>query len=467
MMKRLMVFLAFVWLAVSMSAQDITGQWNGLLSVNGTQLRMVFHVNKTDVGYAVTMDSPDQGAKGIVASSASYENAVFKVALAMGGIQYEGTLTADQKLTGIFKQGAFSLPLTLSREEPVKEKIVRSQDPKEPFPYKCQDVAFVNAEAGVTLAGTLTLPEGAGPFPAVVLISGSGPQDRNEELMDHRPFWVLADYLTRNGIAVLRYDDRGTAKSTGDFSKATTLDLASDVDAAVAFLLSRKDINQKKIGLVGHSEGGIIAPIVAARNKNVRYIVLMAGTGMRGKELLLLQQELIGKASGVSDEKLKKSQASTQKAFDLVLKTTDDQQLNQQLTDFLRNEVANIPPSEKPAGVKEEDLVQQQLVQLTSPWFKYFLRYDPAFVLQKVKCPVFALGGSKDLQVPPRENISIIKSMLEKGGNKKITIREFPGLNHLFQECQTGAPLEYQRIEQTISPQVLSEISAWILKQTN
>jgi uncharacterized protein len=463
LMRRLLFWGIFISLTISAFAQgNITGQWNGLLPVNGMHLRIVFHVAKVDSGYSGTMDSPDQGAKGLAVSSITYEKAVLKIILASADIHYEGTLTADDKLAGVFKQRDVSLPLTLTREKSIEEPIARMQDPKEPYPYSSQDVSFVNGSDSAILAGTLTLPDGSGPFPAVVLISGSGPQDRNEEIMNHRPFLVLADYLTRNGIAVLRYDDRGTAKSTGDFSKATTLDLADDAEAAVSYLLTRQEINKKKIGLVGHSEGGIIAPMVAARNKQVRFIVLMAGTGMRGKELLLLQQKLIGKANGVPEELLKKSQIKNQQVFDILLNTNDDDQL----IAFLKKTVVETPAAEKPLGVKDEDLVQQQLTLLTSPWFKYFLKYDPAPVLVKVKCPVFVLGGSKDLQVPPRENISILKSSLEKGGNKNVTIREFPGLNHLFQECQTGSPKEYQAIEQTLSPQVLREISAWILKQT-
>jgi uncharacterized protein len=465
-MKRPVLFLIFVLMTVSLYAQEVTGQWNGILSVQGTQLSIVFNVMKTETGYTSTMDSPDQGFRGIPVTSTVFENLVLKIEVAMGGIRFEGVLSNDDKLIGEFRQGNLKMPLTLTRNVPEKVIVSRPQDPVEPYPYRSEEVLFVNPGAGVSLAGTLTIPQGEGEYPAVILISGSGPQDRNEELLGHRPFLVLADHLTRNGIAVLRYDDRGIAKSTGEFNKATTLDLATDAEAAVSYLLTRREINKKEIGLIGHSEGGLIASMVAAENKKIRFIVLMAGPGLRGYELLLKQEELLARANNVSEDLLTKSVMANKEAFDLILNTADDQLLVQKLDAYLKQQLAAMPATEKPAGVSDEDLINQQRTQLTSPWFKFFLKYDPASMLQKVKCPVLALNGSKDLQVSPRENLSAIKSNLEKGGNNNVTIREYPSLNHLFQECKTGSPNEYKDIQQTIFPQVLNEISGWILKQT-
>ena len=446
--------------------QEITGQWNGLLKVPGSQLRLVFNVNKTDTGYISTMDSPDQGAKGIQASMTSFQNSVLKIEVAVAGIRYEGALTQDNQIVGEFRQSTFSAPLVLTRTIPVKEKVVRPQDPVEPYPYYSEEVKFTNPKDNAILAGTLTLPAKDGKYPVVVLISGSGPQNRNEELMGHKPFLVLADFLTRNGIGVLRYDDRGTAASTGDFSKATTPILATDVEAAISYLLTRKEIDKKKIGLIGHSEGGIIAPMVAARCKNVHYIVLLAGTGIPGSELLLMQQELIGKASGFTAEKLANNKSINKGAFDILVNATNEESMKKDLKDYMLKVTAEAPANEKPAGVSDEDIVNQQVGQLTSPWFEYFLKYDPSQILQKVKCPVLALNGGKDLQVPPRENLSAIKLNLLKGGNKNVTVREYPNLNHLFQECKTGLPIEYGEIQQTMSPQVLNEIVSWIKNET-
>jgi len=464
-MKRSALFLVFLLTVCNLFGQDINGQWNGLLKVQGTQLRIVFNILKADVGYTATMDSPDQGAKGIKVSSVTFKNPVLKLEVAMAGISYEGTIQPDNRIVGEFRQGTFSCPLILTREVQPKVETVRPQEPQLPYPYYTEEVKFENVKSNILLAGTLSLPKKEGKFPAVILISGSGPQNRNEELMGHKPFLVLADYLTKNGIAVLRYDDRGTAESTGDFSKANTMDLASDVKAAINYLVSRKEIDSKNIGLIGHSEGGIIAPMVAAECKDVHFIVLMAGTGISGSKLLLLQQELIGRSMGFSEEKLLRTKTINSGAFDLVVQSADTTILKRNLYDYLLQCIKDTPASDKSAGVTDEDVANQQIAQLTSPWFRFFLKYNPATVLKKVKCPVLALNGSKDLQVPPRENLSAIKSGLENGGNKNITVREFPNLNHLFQECKTGAPSEYGEIQQTISPQVMNEISNWILRQ--
>ncbi|HEY5499768.1 MAG TPA: alpha/beta fold hydrolase [Bacteroidales bacterium] len=465
-MKKNAMFIVLFLVTCTLFGQAIEGQWNGLLKVQGNQLRLVLTINKTDSGYVATMDSPDQGAKSIPVSNISYEKDVLKIEVASIGMKYEGTLTQDNQLVGEFRQLTFSTPLTLTRTVPVKEKIVRPQEPVEPYPYYTEEVTFANPKDNAVLAGTLSLPNKEGKFPVVVLITGSGPQNRNEELMGHKPFLVLADQLTRNGIAVLRYDDRGTAKSTGDFSKATTPILATDVEAALSFLMTRKEIDKKKIGLLGHSEGGIIAPMVAAESKDVHFIVLLAGTGIQGKELLLLQQELIGRASGLSDEKLARIRSFNTVDFDIIINSTDEASMKNKLEACILTQLKDTPSDEKPAEVSDENMAKYSVSILTTPWFQYFLKYDPSLILKKVKCPVLALNGSKDLQVPPRENLSAIKSNLEKGGNDQVTVREYPNLNHLFQECKTGLPGEYGEIEQTMSPQVLTDITSWILRQT-
>jgi len=465
-MKKNTLFIVLLLVTSNLFGQSVEGQWNGLLKVQGNQLRLIIHVSKTDSGYVATMDSPDQGAKGIPVSNISFEKDVLKIEIASIGMKYEGALTQDNQIVGEFRQLTFSTPLTLTRAVPVKEKIVRPQEPVEPYPYYTEEVTFTNPKDHAVLAGTLSLPNKEGKFPVVVLITGSGAQNRNEELMGHKPFLVLADHFTRNGIAVLRYDDRGTAKSTGDFSKATTPILATDVEAAISYLLTRKEIDKKKIGLLGHSEGGIIAPMVAAESKDVHFIVLLAGTGIRGKELLLLQQELIGRASGVSEDKLAKTRSNNSVDFDIIINSTDEATMKIKLEESILSQLRESPADEKPAEVSDENTAKYSVNILTTPWFQYFLKYDPTLILKKVKCPVLAMNGSKDLQVPPRENLSAIKSNLEKGGNDQVTVREYPNLNHLFQECKTGLPAEYGEIEQTISPQVLTDISSWIRRQT-
>jgi len=460
-MKKFTICILAVLMVSSVVGQDITGQWNGLLNIQGMKLRLVFHITKTDQGYSSTMDSPDQGAKGIPMSSTVFENPKLILKLDAGGIEYTGELK-EELITGTFKQSGMSFPMDLKREAIEKPVVKRPQEPKKPYPYDSEEVTFENKTAGVKLAGTLTLPGKEGKYPVVVLITGSGPQNRDEELMGHKPFLVLADHLTRNGIAVLRYDDRGTAQSTGDFSKATSVDLASDVEAAIGYLKSRKDIDKKNIGLMGHSEGGIIAPMVASKSKDVSFIVLLAGTGIPGDQLLLLQQELIGRASGMPESDLLKNREINKGCFDIIVKSSDQDQMKADLTVYLKNTINEFPADQRPAGMSDDDLIKMLLNQIASPWMLYFIKYDPAPALQKVKCPVLALNGEKDLQVPPGENLAAIGKALETGRNKKVTIKEMPGLNHLFQECTIGSPDEYAMIEQTMSPAALDVVAKWI-----
>lgn len=463
MKKILLIFIA-TFLSLSIYSQNITGQWNGLLKVQGVQLRLVFHVTQTETGYSAIMDSPDQGANGIPVQTTSFENSIVKFELPNLMIAYEGTFEGNA-IKGNFKQGGMSFPLDLAREEQEKEVLIRPQEPKEPFPYYSEEVKFKNTKDGIVLAGTLTLPEKEGKFPAVILISGSGPQNRNEELLGHKPFLVLADHLTKNGIAVLRFDDRGTAESEGDFKTATSFDFAQDVEAALLYLRTRKEINKKKIGLIGHSEGGIIAPMLAAKSKQVDFIVLMAGTGISGDKLLLAQQELIGRASGLSEEALAKIKASNKGAFDIISASDNLETIKAELKAYLKQSLKESGASALPNGTTEDEFISRQIDQLTSPWMLNFLKYDPAPILVKVKCPVLALNGSKDLQVPADLNLTAIEQALKKGKNKRFEIKELPNLNHLFQECETGAPSEYAKIEQTISPSALSAISDWIVKR--
>jgi len=464
-MKKLTIILLTVLIGFTAFGQDITGKWNGILKVQGTQLRLVFNISQTDNAYNATMDSPDQGAFGIPVTSVSYENSILKLEILTAGIQYEGILEKGNTVVGTFKQRGQSFPLNLTKGKVETEKPIRPQEPTKPYPYYSEEVKFENTKDKIVLAGTLTLPEKDGNFPAVILITGSGPQNRDEELFGHKPFLVLADHLTKNGIAVLRFDDRGTAKSTGDFKTATSLDFARDVESAVKYLKSRKEINKKQIGLIGHSEGGIIAPMVAVESKDISFIVLLAGTGIRGDKLLLLQQELIGDASGISDSDLQKVKLINKGAFDIILNSDNHESLGTELTNYIKQALKDNSESEKPAGMSDDDFVKLQVNQLMSPWMNYFIKYDPALVLGKVKCPVLAINGEKDLQVPAKINLEAISKALKKGGNKKVTTKELSGLNHLFQECKTGLPAEYVTIEQTFSPIALAEILDWILKQ--
>ena len=464
-MRTISILLITLFISITTTAQDITGKWNGVLKVQGTQLRLVFNVTKSENTFTSTMDSPDQGANGIPVTKTTFENSKIKFEVANARIEYDGELK-DNEIIGTFKQGGQEFPMNLSRKAIEKETIKRPQEPSKPYSYYSEDVTFQNPKANISLAGTLTLPKKEGVFPVVILITGSGPQNRDEELLGHKPFLVISDYLTKNGIAVLRYDDRGVGQSKGDFKTATTADFATDVESAITYLKTRKEINKKQIGLVGHSEGGLIAPMVASKSKDVSFIVLLAGTGIQGDKLLLLQQDLIAKANGASELDIKKSIQANANLFEMVVQSNDNQKLKADLTNKINEILKNDNSSEIPKGMTKDQYIALQVDQITSPWMEYFMKYNPVPALEKVKCAVLAVNGEKDLQVPPKENLSAIKNALAKGGNKNVTTIEFPNLNHLFQECKTGSPNEYASIEQTFSPKALAEITKWIKTQT-
>jgi len=341
----------------------------------------------------------------------------------------------------------------------------RPQVPSKPYSYHSEDVTFPNPEEDITLAGTLTLPSVEGNFPAVVLISGSGAQNRDEEVAGHQPFLIISDHLTKNGVAVLRFDDRGFGKSTGNFNEATTVDFASDVKSAIAYLKTRKEINKTKIGLIGHSEGGIVAPMVASSSQDVSFIVLLAGPGIGLRKVLMMQQELIPRAMGISESDIQKSLAINETAFEMIEKSQDRETLKAELAKYIEESYDKVPAKLLPSKMTKEQVIKMQSEKLSSPWYKNLLNYDPAPTLEKVACPVLALNGEKDLQVTPKENLAGIKNAVTKGGNINVTVKELPGLNHLFQECETGSLTEYETIEQTFAPTALAEITAWILKQ--
>lgn len=462
-MKKYIFFLFALMFSESLVGQEIVGQWHGLLKVQGTQLRLVFNVVKTDTGYSATMDSPDQGVKNIPCTKTIFENQKLLIELISAKIEYTAELK-NSELKGVYKQRGTEFPLDLSRKVLEPETKKRPQEPIKPYPYYEEEVSFQNQIEGIKLAGTLTLPSKIGKYPVVVLITGSGKQNRDAEIHGHKPFLVISDYLTRNGIGVLRYDDRGADKSEGNFNIATSADFAKDVESAVNYLKTRDDVNLQKIGLVGHSEGGLIAPMVAAKSKDIAFIVLLAGTGIPGDQLLLKQIELVSRANGVPAKDIETTKKANTDIFKMVVESKNDAKLKIDLEKYFRVAFKKDSTAKLPDGVSIDDYIKMQITQIARPWIQYFFRYDPSISLEKVKCPVLALNGVKDLQVPAKENLEAIKTALQKGGNKNVTIKEFANLNHLFQECKTGSPSEYATIEQTFSPLVLEEITAWIKK---
>ena len=432
---------------------DIDGDWLGTLDTGMGKLRLVLHITNTEDGLTANMDSLDQGANGIPVTTITRAGAALKFDMKSIGGSYDGTISQDLgTFTGTWTQGGKSFQLAFKRVKNASElELRRPQNPVRPYPYREEEVSYSNPAAKIELAATLTIPPGKGPFPAVLLIVGSGPHDRDETLMGHKPFLVLADYLTRKGIVVLRADKRGVGKSGGDYSKAVMADFASDAEAGVAYLKTRVEVNPHKIGLVGHSEGGIEAPMIAAHNPDVAFVVMMAGPGVRGDEILAEQVVRIGRAAGKSQADVEKDAAIQREVLATVKKDTDSAALEKDLRAVMTGKVP-------------EAQMGMQIKMVSSPWFRDFLLYDPAATLSKLTCPVLDINGEKDLQVPPEQNLPPIRKALEAGGNKNFEVVELPGLNHLFQTAKTGGIAEYSEIEETMSPLALEKVASWILK---
>ena len=462
-MKKKAIILFLFLVSVSVSAQEITGSWSGTLNVMGNKLPVVFHVSKTDSSYSTTMDSPAQNALGLPTSKTSFvENKLEIVATGLG-IFYQGTLEGDSIL-GTFNQGGIPFPLVLKLTD--KPVLNRPQEPQPPFPYKTEEVKFIHKKDSIELAGTLSVPDSAGTFPAVILIAGSGPHDRDETIFGHKPFLVIADHLTRKGFVVLRYDKRGTGRSTGYYPIATTQDLATDVAAAVEYLKAREEVDKSAIGLIGHSEGGVIAPMVASKNRDIKFIVLMAGMGERGIETIMEQNRMALELLNIEPENSDRSLKAIREIFESLSEWKGTEADRVTLRDRLSQLWEQYPILVK-MKLKKDAFVRDQFNTIATPWYRQFLALDPAEYLKKVKCPVLAINGEKDTQVLAEKNLGAIKSALDKGRNYRYETKTYPGLNHLFQECETGRADEYGKIEQTLSPDVLSDITVWIKKQLN
>lgn len=479
--------LVVLSIVAALSARAEPQQWEGAVELPGGA-KLGFSV-KLD-GDKGTISIPDQGVKDLPLSDVSTSDKEIRFTLIPGGTKDERAhakwaLTPDANgntASGVLRQMGGEFKTTVRRladgEKPKGNQ--KPQDPKEPFPYQSIDVTIdvvkhVDAggkvTGGVSLAGTLSIPTGKGPHPAVVLVSGSGPQNRDEELLGHRPFAVLADHLTRHGIAVLRYDDRGVGKSTGSFASATTEDFADDAAAALAFLRTSAQVDVARCGIIGHSEGGLIGPMLAARfastpEKGPNFLVLLAGPGMDSTSLLVLQSKLIAVAAGVSEPDADRNAKAAGEVFAMIRANVSKDEFKAKASEMITAEAAIDPELRGKAGDELKKLVdvrvEQQWAQLSSPWFRWFLAADPAGYLAKIKVPVLAINGGKDLQVPPKENLAIIERTLKDNGNTQFTIMELPGLNHLFQTCTTGSPSEYASIQETFAPAALGVISDWI-----
>jgi uncharacterized protein len=449
----------------SLMQDTITGSWLGELEIpNTAKLRMGITISRTtDNSFKAVLNIIDQATGDIPCDEVIHKNDSVIIRINGLGIEVAGIVDSKHKsIMSEFRQHGGIFPVLFNRIDKLPV-LSRPQEPKKPYPYNEENVVFENKKADIKLAGTLTFPKSKPGFPAVILVTGSGQQDRNEEIGKHKPFWIIADYLTRNGIAVLRVDDRGIGGSTGNFDQSTTDDFAEDALAGIKFLKSRPEINPKKIGIIGHSEGGTVAALAASKSSDVAFVVALAGAFINFEDIVIDQILNQLKLQGINDEDIELQRNWRKKIYSLAKENTDSATAAKKLWEiYNRLSEDEVTRLHWPKGRQDA-----QIMQVLNPWWRYILGMDNKTILFNVKCPVLAIYGELDQQVIPDKNIPVIEEALKEGGNKNFTVKKLPGLNHLFQTAKTGSEYEYTSLEETISPQALHMISDWILKQVN
>jgi alpha/beta superfamily hydrolase len=454
-MNKLFTILAFSLFFINSFAQDISGNWNAILEIKGIEVEFGFNLIKNGNSYDTTLNLPKQGLINTEVDTTTFIDSILTITHPILKMEYKGRINQLNEFTGTIHLTGNPFPMNLKKG---KIELNRPQEPKPPFDYYSEDLTFENKKDEITLSGTLTLPQKNGNFPVVIIISGSSPQNRDGEMLGHKPYFVIADYLTKNGIGVLRFDERGVGESEGDFETATIKDFSSDVSAAINYLKNREEVNSSKIGLIGHSIGGIVAPKIASKNKDVRYIVLLAGPGINGDKLMLSQKATLERIMGLNEMQIAQGQELVKGAYDIIVNSdVDNSALKDSINSFYLNKYGKLMSDNQRKGLVDQ-ITTYEVVSL--------IKSKPSSYLSKVKCPVLALNGSKDFQVPAKENLEAIKRIVEESGNNNVVTIELENLNHLFQECKTGAGNEYAQIEQTISPIVLELITEWIQEQT-
>lgn len=455
-------------LSAAQTGSRFSGTWKGALQV-GVELHVVFHIKEDGKGgFSATADSPDQSAYDLVCDVVTVTGNELTIEMNDLNAVYKGSMVNDSTIDGEFTQGQ-EMKLVLKKEGVVKVNN-RPQTPQPPFPYKSEEVTYINKDSSIRYGATITIPQGNGPFPAVLLITGSGPQDRNETIFNHKPFAVIADELTRQGIIVLRVDDRGVGKSTGDFGKATSEDFAVDAGYGLDYLVSRPEVNKKKVGLIGHSEGGMIAPMVAVKRKEVSFIILLAAPGVNITELMAEQNAAVLQSSGVSAETVEKVKPLFTIFGNMLLEEKDSKTALATALEKLENWAANadkktLEELDFETTAKRKAYLLQMALQMQTPWFRYFMKFRPSQYLEQLRCKVLALNGSRDIQVISSQNLPGIERSLKKSKVKSYEIKEMPGLNHLFQTCKACSVEEYGKLEETFSPAALKVMTDWLKKE--
>lgn len=447
---------------------DVLGRWEGAILVLGSELGIGVQFAAEEDGLSATIDIPQQGAMGLPLQNVSYDppRVHFELMGGPGLAIFAGTLAGDS-IGGSFSQSGVTGTFHLAREMG-EGPGAGTEHPDTVTAYRQEEVTFVNGD--ITFAGTLTLPATPGPHPAVVLITGSGPQDRDEQVFGMRPFRLIADHLSRDGIAVLRYDDRGVGGSTGNVQMSTSEDFAEDALAGVELLRARSDIRSEAIGLLGHSEGAIVAPIASARSADVAFLVLVAGTAVTGSEILIAQGELIARAGGASEDDVATQRRLQEMIFATVKADTGWDGLRAEIERQIREGIDDLPSEQREAITDLDSFVatraSQQILGVRSPWFRFFLEYDPTSDLRKVEVPVLAVFAEKDLQVPPAVNLAPMRDALGAAPTEDVTIEVIEGANHLFQAATTGSPNEYATLPKEFIPGFMELVSGWIRERT-
>jgi uncharacterized protein len=463
-LKKIVFSVTFFLATVSIQAQDLHGSWSGTLEVMGQRLPLHFHFEPVGNDWQGTMDSPNQGAKGIKLSKVLYNGMMLTFEVAMAGITYEG-IWVEPGFKGTFKQGGLDLPLNLERMEVqgAPEPPKRPQTPQEPFDYEIIETNFKNLSEDITLYGTLTKPRGSGPFPAVVLVTGSGPQNRNSEIFGHQSFWVIADYLTRQGIAVLRYDERGVGESEGVYENSTSEDFKNDAQLAVAHLRKFPWTDQAKVGVIGHSEGGLISWMMGAEGKGLNFIVSLAGPVVPIPQLMAKQTADVSRSSGNPQELVERHVALNRRLYQAILESSSIADAKEKV-EALAEEMLLESGLEGEQAIQQQQGLKEALLNSLNPWFYNFIRTNPENYITQIKLPVFAAFGEKDIQVNAAQNANRLQELL---GSKQgqLDLKVYPDLNHLFQHAETGSVAEYQTIEETFNQQVLVDIVAFIQQQ--
>lgn len=469
---RLFQFVSIFFFLSPVTAQQMlpmAGIWEGKLQAGAVPMRLVFHLLADSSGkFSVSMDSPDQGAKDIRGNGVIIQGDSIYLQFSNIHGSYAGVIVNSKFIRGSWIQGnSYSMNIAHTEKASV---LNRPQEPRPPFPYLSKEVSYTNSDSSIRFAATLTIPQGPGPFPALLMITGSGAQNRDEEILGHKPFAVIADYLTRKGFIVLRADDRGVGGTTGDFAHSTSLDFAQDANTGINFLLSLPEVDKKKIGMIGHSEGGMIAPMVAASNKQVDFIILLAGPGEPIISLMQEQNAAVLRSAGVKEEAVQSFSSFYPSMIQAIISAENagDARNNLHLALEHWKDTAQKNFVLATTGIYDsasQDKYQSAMVSaIYTPWFRYFLKFDPRIYLEKLHCKILALNGSKDIQVVSASNLQSIRIALAKSKAKNIQVEELPGLNHLFQHCKRCTLDEYGQLEETFSPEALTIIGNWLDK---